>query len=619
MLINNDSKDLARENAALREQLEQAEHQIQLLDSELSMIQGSHAYAIAQKLQRTFSKLAPMGSGRYRVLRCVWKLGKRVFRISGERQSVTANDSFKALLAYGAYPRMDIVTTRHTVYVAKLIQQALQRISIRSDIHVGQLRKYQDIPYIIICPQFVTDFPQVYFVFQMEQTVSSRWFTKSYEQILEGASGILDYATENLAYYDRPQNRKLARGAYYVPIDYMANDSAGSVEKKTDVLFYGDSNCPRRKQILEELSQHFHVKVCTDQYGEEIYREIRKAKVVVNIHYYENALLETTRLYETLSLNSALIVSEDSAPCEELTRLRNVVDFVPTGDMQALIARIQWWLTHDEERCAWVQQQAQTLRKRPSAFDFYFYRFLLAHDRLDYDTFVSLAGDYFQLPSSRVCLSLPESLQRRRAFAQDNRYGFAFVPGLRHIHGWVGCAMSYKLIFQKAISAGLQELVVCEDDILFPEGFEEKFQQVQSRLAQKNGWHLFSGMMADADQMKVLEKEPLADAQLVRVNRMISLVFNYVHQRAFATFAAWNPSIRNAQANAIDRYLEQQHLSVYIRLPFLVGHKEEMQSTIWGVSNRQYAPMIHESQKRLTEQAQRLEAKGKNASGSMEA
>lgn len=100
----------------------------------------------------------------------------------------------------------------------------------------------------------------------------------------------------------------------------------------------------------------------------------------VNIHYYDNSMLETTRLYETLSLGCSMIVSERSSDSDEEKRLEGIVDFVPNGDIDAMVERIAYWLSHEETRKDAVKKNNELLSQRASAFDFFFLRFLLAND-----------------------------------------------------------------------------------------------------------------------------------------------------------------------------------------------------------------------------------------------
>ncbi|WP_420108631.1 AAA family ATPase, partial [Mycolicibacter arupensis] len=96
------------------------------------------------------------------------------------------------------------------------------------------------------------------------------------------------------------------RQMYYMPIaylpDYHAVADGERSDKEYDVLFYGDLNNARRREFIDQIQRKYRVKLIGNLFGEALYRELRKAKVVINVHYYEGALLETTRLYECLSL-----------------------------------------------------------------------------------------------------------------------------------------------------------------------------------------------------------------------------------------------------------------------------------------------------------------------------
>jgi hypothetical protein len=64
--------------------------------------------------------------------------------------------------------------------------------------------------------------------------------------------------------------------------------------------------------------------------------------------------------------------------------------------------------------------------------------------------------------------------------------------------------------------------------------------------------------------------------------------------------ASWNPDDRDDQTNTIDKYLERQGgLRVVVALPFLVGHREEVHSTLWGIQNTRYQRLIAESERTL--------------------
>lgn len=594
------AEQLRKENEQLREKIAQMEQEVWALDSKLNFVYSSRPYKVAMLLKNGFDKLVPANSIRYRAAKQAWKVLKKILKKQDGKLALTGVQ-MESLDALGKYERMDVVTTKHTMYIAKLIKRELDELDIGCRIHIGEPQDYENIPYVIICPQFVKHFPKVYFAFQMEQTISSRWFTQDYLTILRNSCGVLDYSLTNIDFYQKPDYRDLSKKAYYLPIDYHPSYTSVAIPeaKEYDVIFYGDTNNPRRKAILEAVSKRFKVKLCSELYGEDVYREIRKAKVLLNIHYYEGALLETTRLYETLSLNSCVIISEDSRHTTETDRLLPFVDFVPEDDTEALIERIAYWLEHEEERRNKVNANQAQLESRCNAFRFYFLRFLLAHDRIDFETFYHLAGEYVQLGTEKLCLNLPESTQRRRSFDRDNCYGFVCVPGLRHLKGWVGCGMSYKLIFRRALEEKLDRIMICEDDVLFPENFEVKLAEIEERLDKQENWDIFSGVMADVGNTQILSCQKSGEQMFVGVDRMISMVFNMYNRNMFEILAAWDEQNRDVERNAIDRYLEDKKINVYVQVPFLVGHKEEMNSTIWSISNMQYAQLIANSEEKL--------------------
>jgi len=104
-----------------------------------------------------------------------------------------------------------------------------------------------------------------------------------------------------------------------------------------DIFFYGHLN-DRRKKILEELTKVFGsgLKICNGCYGEKKISNISRSKIILNLHYYEKAGLETCRINEILNMNK-IIVSEKS-PLDKLNMelYKNIVVFVDEIDKQLL-------------------------------------------------------------------------------------------------------------------------------------------------------------------------------------------------------------------------------------------------------------------------------------------
>ena len=130
-----------------------------------------------------------------------------------------------------------------------------------------------------------------------------------------------------------------------------------------DVLFFGVLN-DRRTAILKEL-RHLNLKVINyNKWGEELIEEIKKAKVVINIHYYDNAILEKPRISETLPY--CKMISE--MPCEEdiesYHEYKDVIDFVPIinskSDLLVLVEKITSSLRSGNNK---IKSKLVTLKK----------------------------------------------------------------------------------------------------------------------------------------------------------------------------------------------------------------------------------------------------------------
>ena len=493
-----------------------------------------------------------------------------------------------------------VLTTRHCEYIAREIHDALARVGIDSEIIFERPASgYADVPHFVICPQMFPELPGFYVAFQMEQSVSSRWFNADYMRMLESSFAIFDYSTTNITFLK--DSGLSLRQIYYVPVGplpgILPESQQSDYTDEYDVVFYGDANNERRQKYLQELSKRYRVKVVSEVFGEDLYRILSRAKLVVNIHYYAGALLETTRIWECLSLGK-LVVSERSSDMDEHGELEGIVDFVEIDDIQALIDRVGHWLEMDSERERRIQEIRQALASGLNRFDYFFFRFLLATDNISFEEFWREAGSKFELKSDRLCLNLPEYTDRSKDFAKDNKYGFSVLPGLRHSKGWVGCAMSYKYMIMLARENDLGRITICEDDVEFPADFEQAMVGIDTYLAgHKTGWDIFSGLMADLHKdAKILAIDDHEGRTFATTNRLISTVMNVYNRTVFDLIAGWNENDRNVETNTIDRYLERNsQLKVVVTEPFLVGHKEEQHSTIWGFQNTQYAEMIAKS------------------------
>ncbi|MGN6225930.1 MAG: DUF4915 domain-containing protein [Dyella sp.] len=618
-----------QESVALERSGAEARNRVSELQECLTLIQRSRSWRVtaplrsmgrgARSLRRTLGAIAYVGRSPLRYARLVRNLGLRgtvsaargFVRRGGPQVRLDTASAPKPVFNLRLEPGQvaGILTTQHCLFIAELIADALRRVGIASEIVFERPPEgFRDVPHFVICPQMFEQLPGLYVAFQMEQSVSSRWFTTDYLRTLENSFAIFDYSIVNI--------KKLTamglspRQFFYLPVGplqgYGAAPDHGDDQYEYDVIFYGDVNNARRQAFLAALEKVCRVKIVGNLFGDELHRELRKARMVVNIHYYEGALLETTRLWECLSLGK-FVISERSSDMSERGDLASLIDFVDVGDVEGMVGRVRHWLGKADELERRIHANNEAIASSCSGFDYFFYRFMLYSGNISFSEFWKLVGDKLPAPSEKLCLNLPEYVDRAEAFDKDNTHGFTRFAGLKHPYGWMGCALSYKFMAMWARKYGLKQLVVCEDDVEFPQGFDATWDQVSRHLVETGDeWDLFSGLLADLHEgANVLDSHEAGDVTYAVLDRMISTVYNVYGPKALDLIAAWDDEDYDVESNTIDRYLERcTQLRVMTTLPFMVGHKEELYSTLWGMQNTQYTKLIEASQELLARKVQ---------------
>lgn len=502
---------------------------------------------------------------------------------------------------------IQILATPHTCFIAELIVNALKKTDLHFKITIKETEiKYNDDDlYIVICPQYYKKLPKTYIAFQLEQTVSDRWFTQKQMAKLKNSLLVVDYSLHNIEYLT---SKIPFSQLYYLPISPIQLDRESHREYEYDVLFYGDTNNQRRQEYIKELSKHFKIKIINNAFGNEIWHEIRKSKIVVNIHYYEDALLETTRLYECLS-NQAFVISEKSADFNQHTDLINLIDFVEVGDINQMITRISYYLNNINEFEQAKLRISKYIQQQHSPFNYYFYRVLLSLDLISFDFFYENTHKLWQPQSNFWSLGLPESIERKQEFCKElGKYSEIWCfPGIRHTKPWIGCGMSYKYIIRYAKDNKLPDITICEDDVLLPQGFKEKFEDINQFLDKRtHQWDIFSGHVTDLDDSSAIEPiDKDSHFTYIALTKTTGMLFNIYHHSIYDYILEWNEKNLNLDCNAIDRYIEQKpELKVITTLPYLVEHKENIPSTIWNRNccNFSYSSMSEKSLQKIKEQ-----------------
>ena len=160
--------------------------------------------------------------------------------------------------------------------------------------------------------------PNKFIFYQIEQLGSIFLTGKKFLSILKytclKSEEVWEYTNLTSNIYSKYCGGKLK----YVPMPFVLTKeiSSNNLDRdnwdnlKYDIFFYGNKNA-RREKILNELSKYFKIKIGWGIYGERKIEYMLKSKIILNLHYYEEAGLETCRYNEILNYNR-LIVSENT-------------------------------------------------------------------------------------------------------------------------------------------------------------------------------------------------------------------------------------------------------------------------------------------------------------------
>lgn len=283
----------------------------------------------------------------------------------------------------------------------------------------------------------------------------------------------------------------------------------------------------------------------------------------------------------TLPEHYAVLLADEGEKCQQVMR-GAVATLVP--DMNALSVWYGKGFSMAQLYYCPLQEEGGDMA------EFYFMRFLLAFAAIDFATFYRLAGHHITFTSDKICLGLPEAVARYRHVHSEAGYrGFQYVPGLRFSPGWIGCGMSYKFLMAKAKETDYKAVAIAEDDIDFLPGWDRRLALALKYLQgpECGDWHVFAALVAEIHPKARCSKVSRYQGErYVHLDKMVSMVLNIYHRSFFDTLSGWNEKDDYVVANTIDRYIEsRRNLSVVVPEPYLIGHLDDMTSTLWNKSN----------------------------------
>ena len=184
----------------------------------------------------------------------------------------------------------------------------------------------------------------------------SSWINSAYLTLLK-ENIVWDYSQENIR---RLQFLGIKR-AVYVAVGYVPQlTRIPRVVEDIDVLFYGSIN-ERRRLIVDALIQRgVKVQVLSDVYREERDHYIARAKIVLNMHFYDASVFEVVRVSYLLA-NEKLVVAECGSNTTIDDDLRDAVFSVPYEHLVDACVNL---LANPQARAAQARRGLEIFRQR---------------------------------------------------------------------------------------------------------------------------------------------------------------------------------------------------------------------------------------------------------------
>ena len=110
-----------------------------------------------------------------------------------------------------------------------------------------------------------------------------------------------------------------------------------NIEKNITILFIGTLN-ERRRKILYALKKYniynnlnHNIIIVSKVFNNELIQIIKKSKIIINLHYFNNALLEVFRIHDLLSYNCKILseIPNNKEEFELIEKYNKVVSFFP--------------------------------------------------------------------------------------------------------------------------------------------------------------------------------------------------------------------------------------------------------------------------------------------------
>jgi len=235
------------------------------------------------------------------------------------------------------------------IYISRIFQEKFHEKNIKCNIvsyNNIKLTDYNKILlqnpthfYFIYCLHLLPDIEnlpkQRYIIYQLEQHTNNK-ISHHYHKIqnnlpnvYENAFKIFDYSLENINVLHKYIGVK--PNILKVPFSLKNNSiqKYQNTKKEYDIVFIGAINT-RRKTILNYLQKYFSIGIPSKFIlGQELIDFVCKGRILLNIHYYDNAILERVRLNEIIPIGIPIVSEKPNTKDTSIISLyKDTVHFI---------------------------------------------------------------------------------------------------------------------------------------------------------------------------------------------------------------------------------------------------------------------------------------------------
>jgi hypothetical protein len=200
-----------------------------------------------------------------------------------------------------------ITSCKFGYYLSNVLKFILEKENFHVNIQEDVSMNTDDL-HIILFSQKIKVFPKNYIIYQLEQKDISNWINKKYELSLLFSKRCWDYSNANINKFHPLIQQKMK--LFRIPIIPMHQITHIKDQTNFDILFYGTMNEPRRmilQYIQKIIGTRYTFRFIQNVFEEKLFEQIQACKIVLNIHFYENALLESYRISEVQSCRKLVI------------------------------------------------------------------------------------------------------------------------------------------------------------------------------------------------------------------------------------------------------------------------------------------------------------------------